>query len=188
MQTSDLPREASAARASPGKRAGYGAVLRRRPTGRGGPIPHTSAANLSQEVVPKAGRQAANRQLEKNVEAQRKKPQKSIKKMKIATKRERERDVQNVFGTGAPRGDPGRGVWSQQLASCPYLPTPPENSLLGDRSLQAVGRLSPLRSISRSSAQTRPKNIGGGEGQTSRGWRRSGGGPPGQGDEACCQM
>lgn len=75
MQTSDLPREAAAARASPGKRAGYGAVLRRRPTGRGGPIPHTSAANLSQEVVPKAGRQVANRQLEKNVEAQRKAPE-----------------------------------------------------------------------------------------------------------------
>lgn len=36
MQTSDLPREAAATRASPGKRAGYGAVLRRRPTGRGG--------------------------------------------------------------------------------------------------------------------------------------------------------
>ena len=36
MQPSDLMREAAATRASPGKRAGFGAVLRRRPTGRGG--------------------------------------------------------------------------------------------------------------------------------------------------------
>lgn len=114
------------------------------------PIPHISAAELNQEVVPKTGRQVLNRQLKRKILKLKEKPQKYNQENEDRNQKGEKREMFRIFGIGTSHGESGKGRGPMGPADG-FLTVPPypiSEQLAGRQVPQAVGRLSPLERAS----------------------------------------